>query len=960
MNIMKRFTAILLLVLSVSFGFAQNGIVSGKVIDEATGESLIGVNVLVKSSGKGIATDLDGAFKLTLPVGTYDIQVSYLSYQPKLVSGVTVKAGDITSLTITLQKLNKELNAVVIEAKADRETQSALVIEQKNSVVVFDGISGDQIRKMPDRNTADVLKRVSGATIQDNSFVIIRGLPDRYNAAFINGAPLPSSEPDRKAFAFDIFPSALISDLKVIKTAMPSLSGEFAGGIIQIRTKDIPEKNYYSISLGTNMNAITTFSDFGKGQGGKLDFTGFDDGTRKLPSGFPSNEQLVSAQNQFQYTKLGEYAGLLNNNFKVSNRMALPGLNFQFAMGHNANLIKKANRDKSTSRKEFGSVFAISYNNSPSFRDVRRYDYTPADTARIIDYRDKQYNTNVSWGAVWNMALVLSKANGANNRISLKNIYNVNSNDQYIARTGYDGTGTTIDQGFEVRSYNMLYTQNNMISSQINGEHSLPKSKVKFDWGGGLTRLDRIIPDYRILDYRRAVGDTTLPFFINFPAAPATSVASRFYSTQRDYIYSGSFDVSKPFRIKKSQHEIKAGAYLQYKTRDFNARQLAYTNPLNNSVFYISTSPIDSVFIPQHLGSNAIVIQENTRKSDTYTYAASLMAGYVQFDNTIPIPARYKQMSLKFLWGARIESFRQKLNTFAFADGAPINLDNTVIDILPSLNIIYNFHPKMNLRLSGSQTVARPESRELAPFTFYDYSNFALVGGNSKLVRTKVTNADLRFEWYPSGGQVVSVTGFFKHFSNPIEKILSAGSTNRIFAYANVPSAITGGAELEFKFSFGSLFKSKSRFLNDFSIVGNLAYIYSRVNVQDTLTGTSERRPLQGQSPFIINTSLQYNDSKYDFGISLAFNYIGRRIWLVGNQYNPTIWENPRPVLDLQLTKSFLKKRMELRLNMRDLIAYKAIFYQDMDENGKFDSKDYVMINQRLGQQFSFTLGYKF
>ena len=957
---MKRFTVLFLFILSVNCLLAQNGIVSGKVIDETSGETLIGVNVLVKSSGKGIATDLDGAFKLTLPAGTYDLQISYLSYQSKLISGVSVKSGDITSLTITLTKLNKELNAVVIEAKADRETQSALVIEQKNSVVVFDGISGDQIRKMPDRNTADVLKRVSGATIQDNSFVIIRGLPDRYNAAFINGAPLPSSEPDRKAFAFDIFPSALISDLKVIKTAMPSLSGEFAGGIIQIRTKDIPDKNYYSISLGTNMNAITTFSDFGKGQGGKLDFTGFDDGTRKLPQGFPSNEQLVSTQNNFQYTKLGEYAGLLNNNFKVSNRMALPGLNFQFSMGHNANLIKKANRDKSTSRKEFGSVFAISYNNSPSFRDVRRYDYTPADTTRIIDYRDKQYNTNISWGAVWNMALVLSKANGANNRLSLKTIYNVNSNDQYIERTGFDGTGTSIDQGFEVKSYNMLYTQNNMISSQLNGEHSLPKSKVKFDWGGGLTRLDRIIPDYRILDYRRAVGDTTLPFFVNFPASPATNVASRFYSNQRDYIYSGNFDVSKPFRIKKSQHEIKAGAYLQYKTRDFSARQLGYTNPLNNNVYNIGTSPIDSVFIPAHLGPNAIVIQENTRKSDTYLYAASLIAGYIQFENTIPIPALYKQMSLKFLWGARVESFRQKLNTFAFADGSPINLDNTVVDVLPSLNIIYNFHPKMNLRLSASQTVARPESRELAPFTFYDYSNFALVGGRSALVRTKVTNADLRYEWYPNGGQVISVTGFFKHFSNPIEKILSAGATNRTFSYANVPSAITGGAELEFKFSFGSLFKSKSRFLNDFSIVGNLAYIYSRVNVVDSLTGTNEKRPLQGQSPFIINTSLQYADSKYDFGISLAFNYIGRRIWLVGNEYNPTIWENPRPVLDLQLTKSFLKKRMEIRLNMRDLIAYKAIFYQDMNDNGKFDSKDYIMINQRLGQQFSLSLGYKF
>ena len=951
---MKRITLLILAFITVQFAYLQkNGIITGKVIDEKTGEDLIGVSVMVKGATKGTATDIDGTFKLEVAPGTYDLQISYISYQTKIVEGIVVTEGQATDpVSITLGEAVNELGGHTVTATAERGTSTALIIEQKNSAVLFDGISSDQMRKTPDRNTADVLRRVSGATIQDN-FVIIRGLPDRYNAAYLNGAPLPSSEPDRKAFSFDIFPAALVSDLKIIKTAMPSLPGEFAGGLIQIRTKDIPEKNYYNISIGATFDLITTFKNYQYSQPGGTDFFGIDDGTRSLSKDFPSNSQLTSVQNSLfagHKDTLVMFAQKLNNNFAVRNRLAGPGANFQFNMGHNINLVPKAKRATADYKTELGSVFALTYNTRVTYRQVERNDYD--GTGKTLHFMDDQYNMNTSWGALWNLSFIHSKKNGANNRISLKNIFNINSNDQMIYRVGQD-----LSNGFDTKSYNMFYTQNMLFSTQLNGEHVLPKSKIKFEWSGGYSRLNREIPDYRTVEYRRNLGDTTQAYAVPFSTQVQLDKAGRFYSSQVDNTYSGSFDFTLPFKIGPSKHEFKAGVYLQDKERTFSARQLGYVSYKSTAtdVGAISVMGIDTIFMNRNMESEGLMIKEITRKSDTYTAQQALIAGYLQLEHSL------FENKLRIIWGARLESFRQKINTFDYATSAPINIDTNVIDILPSLNVIYGLNEKMNLRLSGSQTVSRPESRELAPFTFYDYGLFAFVTGNPGLHRTRITNADLRYEWYPAGGQLISVTGFFKYFENPIEKILYPAGSLRLFSYQNVPSAYCFGFELEYRFTIGSFLKEKhARFLDDMSFTGNFAYIHSEVNLS-TVAGVNEKRPLQGQSPYIINAGFLYNDSKYDFGVNLMMNYIGPRIFTVGNVGYATIWENPRFIMDLQLTKSFIKKKLELRLNFSDLLAQMAYYYQDNNGNGKYDDGvDNKMIARRMGQQISFTVGYKF
>jgi len=947
---MKRITLLLLAILIIPFAYLQkNGTIVGKIVDEVTGEDLIGVTVMIKGQSKGTITDLDGTFKLEMPAGKYDLQISYVTYQSKTIEGIEVVSGQLTEpVNITLPEVVNEMGAHTVTATAERGTNTALILEQKNSSVMFDGISSDQMRKTSDRNTADVLRRVSGATIQDN-FVIIRGLPDRYNAAFLNGAPLASSEPDRKAFAFDIFPSALLSDLRVIKTAMPSLSGEFAGGLIQVRTKDIPEKNYYQFTLGATFDLMTTFSDFKASQGGGLDFFGIDDGSRSLRKDFPTNEQLVNAQNNFMKDSLVRFAQKLGNKYGIQNRIAAPGSSFQFTMGHNVNLVPVAKRN-SGNKTELGSVFALTYTSRITYREAERNDYE--DAGRNLHLNDKQYNTNTSWGAIWNISLLHSRKSGANNRISLKNLFNVNTNDQYILREGQDYAN-----GFDLRSHNMLYTQNMMVATQLTGEHVLPKSKIKFEWGAGYSYLNREIPDYKIVEYRRNIGDTAAAYSVPFSTSVQPTISGRFFSTQQDNVFSGNFDFTLPFKIGPSRHELKVGSYLSYKDRDFAARQLGYTvyKTSGANIGAISVMDVDRIFDNSNMGTEGLMIRETTRKSDTYKSSQGLIAAYAQLEHSL------FENKFKIIWGARMESFRQQLNAFDNATGAPVNLDSNVIDFLPSANFIYSINDKMNLRLSGSQTVCRAESRELAPFTFYDYGIFAFVTGNPNLQRTRISNADLRYEWYPAGGQMISVTGFFKYFENPIEKVLYPAGSVRLFSYLNVPSAIAAGAELEFRFSIGSFIKKQhSRFLDNLSLTGNFSYIYSEVDLGN-VAGIGQRRPLQGQSPYIINGGISYNDTKYDFGINLSVNYFGPRIYTVGNVDYGSIWENGRVVMDLQLTKSFLKKKLDIRLNFSDLLAQTAYFFQDNNHNATYeDGIDNKMIARRNAQQISFTVGYKF
>lgn len=933
---------VFLLIICNALWAQGSGKISGKISDHKTGEELIGVTVVVLGTNIGAATDYEGNFIIgNLKPGEYTLQFSYVSYKKKVIEKVEVKANEVTNLNITLEENTRDLNEVVVKAEMKRESANTLLIQQKNAGTISDGLSIEMIRKTPDRNTGDVLKRVSGATIQDNKYAVIRGLPDRYNAAFINGSPLPSSEPDRRAFAFDIFPANLLDNLVIIKTATPDLSGEFAGGIIQIKTKDIPEQNFYQVSLGASYNTITTFRDFYKNVGGKYDFLGIDDGTRKLPSSFPDNETMRGYQNNIQsmddVKRLVNIARDFNENYVLNKVGSMrPGYNFQFSMGQ----LKKLQKG------EIGNVFAITSQNSPEFKEVSRSDYD--NNGKLYAYLDKQYTINTLNGLLWNLSY-----KNQNNKISLKNILNVNSSDQTVLRTGQE-----IMNQFDKQSYAMWYTQNVLNSHQVNGEHALKTSKIKLNWNVGYSRLARTVPDFRRLSYQRAfITDPSDPnqytYAVPISSTAQPEVAGRFYSNQLDHMYSASFDAAMPVVIGKVKNELKVGTYIQSRNRDFSARQMGYTFAPGSTNLDYTKLPLDQIFTHSTIDTNGFILKEVTTPTDAYQASSKLFAGYVRMDTRL-------FNRLKLIYGVRVESYNQVLNTYRTGINEKFMLDTTVVDFLPSLNTIYELSEKANLRFSFSQTVSRPEFRELAAFQFYDFNDLLLVEGNSNLKRTKVLNLDLRYEYFPGAGQVLSASVFYKKFNNPIEKILFSGGSPRLMSYQNVPSAVSYGVEFDYKLNFGKLLQyDENNIWSSFNFLGNVALIHSEVDLSNVIARETDKRPLQGQSPYIVNGGVQYTNNKHSCGASVMVNRIGQRISNAGNIEYASYWEKPRTVVDIQLNKT-LFKNLDLRFSIRDLLAQNVVFYQQGDSKTGYNPKvDKDIWNFKVGSTYSISLSYR-
>jgi len=973
--------AILLFIIEVLFlvniGFAQEsfqkssekGTISGKVIDGKTGESLPGSTIVIEGTTIGTVGDLDGNYSIKIAEGNYRLTIRMISYTSKTVKDVIVKSGEVTKINAGIEESQgTDLNEIVIEATAKRESVNAMLIQQKNSISVSDGISAEAIKKTPDRNSGDVLKRISGTTIQDNKFAIIRGLNDRYNAVYINGAPLPSTESDRKAFSFDIFPAALLDNITIIKSATPDQPADFAGGIININTRAIPEENSQSISYTSGYNSVTTFKAFQTYQGGKYDALGIDDGTRKLSSELPATEDFRG----FNNVKKAETAKLMTNDWALKTKSNTnPASSFQYTIGNTGKVLKN----------QAGSIFSITYNNNYRISNSIRREFEEQaevnEPLQIFELKDTEYSNQVLAGALSNLSYKI----GSNHQLTLKNMYNVNSEDKVVLRDGirdFSQEVKTLDKG-SVR----WFIQNELYTGQLSGEHFIPFGKIKIKWTGGYSDIKRNTPNLRRMLYTKSY-DPNLPESEAEPkweaAIPVSGTSPSaggniFYSSNKEKVYSANYDISIPFNISALKNNIRIGGSNYMREREFSARQFGYSrysmNSSKNKIVFnkdLLFLPEDSIFAAENMGEirpfqpaangnpsikgvGGFKLEEATKLNDSYTASSDLQSGYFLSDNA------FKKFRL--IWGARIESFDQTLASFE-DDGTEVGVDTTTVDILPSANFIYGINAKSNLRLCYSQTVSRPEFRELAPFGFFDFVSFFTVRGNPDLRRAKIYNYDLRYEIYPGVAQIFSVSVFYKKFVDAIEQVNRADVPRELY-YQNVPLVNNYGAELEWRINLGSVLnRMENKYLMRTSIFSNVALIKSEVDITKIPGSAADTRPLQGQSPSILNAGAQYSNLEKLFNISCAFNRIGRRIAIVGNIQEPDIYENPRTVLDAQISKTFFNK-LELKLNVKDVFAQSVVFYQDLDSNGKLTPEtDNVMAETKFGQTVSFGLTFKF
>jgi len=934
---------------------AQTGKISGKVISTISGQALPNASVTLIEKSKTIIADQNGSFSFNqLPTGTYSLKCSNVSYNQKIVDEIIIKNNEITSITISLDE-NKSTNREVIvtsRVRARSETVAALLIAQKNSASVSDGITFESIRKTPDRSAGDVLKRVSGASIQDDRFAIIRGLNDRYNAAFINGSPLPSSESDRKAFAFDIFPSAVLDNLVIYKSATPDKTGDFAGGIIDITTKATPSKNFTSVSVGVGYNSLIT----GKGRylsenKGKTDWIGIDDGTRAIPQGILESVAGLTPAQVAERTKLfGNYKW----GIKATN--TTPNFNFQISKGINVE----------RKQKEFlGALFAINYNKSYSFyegdRNIFDYDRVvgtePFQTAK---FKDSIYNEEIILGALANISIKLNSKSS----ISWKNNFSVNTDNKLVKRFGFPDISS--DPDIVSRDVVRWFTSNQILSSQLAGEHLVSHFKTKINWLGAYSNVQRELPNYSRTSYSGRLPGGASSANFNATVNQFVGSGSMFFTNSDENIKSIKIEVTQPYTfLKNSQNFLKFGGGYQIRKRDFTSTLLGLL-PYNQSGvdfdFSLLSLPEEKIFEEQNLGllkngNGGFITANGTLPNSSYSASSATTSFYMMNDQRF-----FKKFRL--IYGARIEKFNQKLNTKT-DNNRPLIVNTLITDFLPSVNFVYSLTTKTNVRLSYSQTINRPEFRELAPFLFFDYVTQYTIEGQTTLQRAKIKNYDFRFEIYPGKAQLFSVSAFYKDFTNPIEIITIPDISNQAI-YNNATSAKVYGVEAEFRTLVSTLFgiKRDGAFLSKFTLASNVAFMKSSVKLGKLflfdLSQLITERALQGQSPYLLNGSINFTDEKSGTSATFSGNRVGDRISIAGNNRSADIYEKARTVADFQLSKLFLKKQLEVKITARDILAQDIGFYFDYDQSKTYTDKDKFFSSYKAPTVFIFTATYKF
>ena len=918
---MKRLLILIGFIGIATISQAQKAKLTGK-ITSSKNEALASVSLTLNSDKTQISkTDIEGRYSFTIDVAkNYTLVLTYVGYKNKTVQDIkATTANEDLVVDVVLEEANSKLADVTVSAnRASNKgaTDNALISFQKNTNTVASVISAETIKRSPDRNTAEILKRTPGASIQEGKYIIVRGLADRYNQAMLNGILLTSTEPDRKTFSFDLFPSQIIDNIIINKAFVPELPGEWAGGLIQVNTKDVPTKNFFNVQLGTSANSLITGKDFFKDKGGKTDWYGIDDGTRSLPTGY-------TTKSNFDTSSIGAKTALgktMSTNWAPIQTTAKPNINMQMNGGFAGTLWGK----------KIGGMIGISYANAYRFQDnvnnqngISNEKFVP-----ITELKDSKYFQDINMGAIAGLSMFLNPLN----KISYKAIVNVKTANTYNSRLGTDYSRQDLVKGNE-----FIFGQNVFFTNQLTGDHSL-SSKLKFNWYGSFNILDSYSPDQRRITYTKSITGND-PYVLNISNTLSQQSGSRIFQTLSDYIYTAGGDLT--FKINQ-QNTIKAGYMGQVKDRLYDAQLFAITMPIDNASLRLL--PAESAFVPDNYGTgtdNKFAFNSIQNRNFRYLANTILNAGYIQFDNKF-------SEGLRVVWGLRVENFDQLVGSVKKWD--PRHTYSQVTDYLPGVNATIKVGDKSNLRITGSQTVIRPELRELSALNIYDFELNASVSGNPSLKRTKITNTDLRYELYPAAGEMFTVGVFYKNFDNPIESIFQeAGGGTSLFSFQNVSKATAFGFEIE----------GRKKLAKRFTLQANGSYINSKID--DAALNVS--RALQGQSPYIINTGLLYDVVEKGFNATVLFNQVGKRIYLVGDIQAgagaPDVYENPRALVDFQISKKFSNNKAEIRFTISDILNQRQIFYQNNNSDTEYDkANDATRFSRKFGTTYGVTLNY--
>lgn len=919
MNLRKVF--LLLCISALTFTvYSQTGTIKGNVKDGKTNDYMIGATVMIQGTSKGTTTDLDGNFEIPeVQAGIYNLMITSVGYTDLIIEKVRVETGKESIVNTSMTEQSLVLDAVEVKAKRKTDTEVSVVSEIRQLANIAVGVSSQQITKTQDRDASQVVRRVPGVSIFDDRFIVVRGLNERYNTVLLNDIITPSTEVDVKSFSFDLIPSSAIDRMMVFKSPSADLPGDIAGGAIKIYTKTVPDADNVSIGFTVGYRGNATGANVLDYQGSNLDAFGFGGAYRSLPSNFPGTRKVITeASTEAVIDKFRN----LNPYYSATNKTVTPDFR------GNINLSKRF----FIGNKELTTISYINYSNTNTYQQMLQNRFL-FDESLQSTFNDDNYTNNVRLGAMSNWALILNPRN----KIEFRSIFNQLSSKETVIRKG-----TLFENNLETSNQSFRYEQRSILSSQLNGTHEL-SDKTRFKWIGGFGYTQRTEPDFRRYTSSRELGsEGAYKIDLQQFESPTLQQAARFWSNMDEFVVTGTATLDKVLGTKHSDNEknkvLKMGVYSEYKDRYFKARWFGVVNP-NRVDASITTQKPEDFFSNDNLRASRVFYSEGTNFDDKYTAQNMLNAGYVSF--YMPLTSK-----LNATIGFRGEYNQQSLQSRERGGGQKVDVDNRIFSPMPSLNANYKLNDKHMLRLGYGSTVNRPEFRELAPFTYYDFIFDVSRRGNKDIKVANIHNFDLRYDFYPSPGELITIGAFYKKFINPIEAAIFYNGSTVAFTVANSESATSSGIELEVR----------KNLTKNFMVLFNASVIKSNVVV----SGLSDfNRYLQGQSPYLINAGLFYNLPETGIQANILYNIIGPRIYVIGdNVLSSNVFEMPRNVLDFNLLKTFGK--IEIKAGVQDLLNQPFQLRQDTNRDNKITDSDGVFQEFKRGSTYYFSVNFKF
>ncbi len=843
-----------------------SGRLIGRVVDADRGAPIAGAQVDVVG-GATTATAADGRYEFqAVPAGTASVRVRMIGFSPKVVTGIEIAAGRTAVQDIALAASAVQLTEVVVTSAAERGSVARAIDEQRTASAIVNTVSAEQIARSPDADAAQAVQRVSGVTVQDGRYVLVRGLGERYTTTSLNGSRIPSPEPERKVVPLDLFPSALLEGITTSKTFTVDQPGDFSGARVDLKTRDFPTGRAITISSSAGFNTAATGAEVVKAPTTGGEWLGLSSSSRQLP-------QIVRDAGDFSTVtdaQQNQIAGSFRNAWNAHQGRGAPNGSAGLSVGGQGSFLGR----------ELGYIGSLSYSTAQEVhkdetKGLATNGPTPGTALPFNTYTGSSARSSVLWGSLFNLSTRL----GTGSKLALSTTYTRTADND-----ASDLRGTNEEFARDFAFTRLTYTVRSALSSQLHGEHALFNGH-RFDWQAGYARVTRDEPDRSDLGY---IAETDPATGLLAPVAwfGQARFATRTFSALSEHSWELGGSYRLPFGRGDGAPALKAGGQLRTVGRNSDTRAYDIVNrTLSDSELQQGA---ETIFDGAYAAAGRLLVRPNAN-AGRYTADDKVAAGYAQVE--LPLLDR----SITVTAGARVERWALDLESVTSA-GTVVPVRRRVTDLLPAASVTVRLTPSQNLRFAASQTLSRPEYRELSPVPYFEGVGLLTTFGNPDLRRALIQNYDVRWEWYPRGGEVISLGAFAKRFTGPIEKVIVPQAGASALGFVNATTARNFGLELEFRKGLDMLLPA----LAPVELFVNATLMRSRIQPGSAVL-TNADRPMVGQSPYVINLGLSYLSGSGRWSATALYNVSGRRILEAGAGGLPDSYEAARHLLDLSL-----------------------------------------------------------